>query len=341
MRRKSLICLALISTSLCLGGRAQDSSKPERQPLAAVAGQPIYEEDLLPLIGNQLQQLQSQEFELKSRALDILISQRVLQMEADKKGTTLEKLVAEQVDSKVPEPTEGEVEAFYLAQRDHLSRPYEEVKDQLRDGLKQTKLQQARQNYAKSMRLSADVAIVFSPARTEVGFDPARVRGDASAPVTIVEFADFQCPYCLKSYPVMKELLAKYKGRVKMAFRDFPLRGGHPQAQLAAEAARCAGEQGKFWEYHDALFSNPEKLDEQALKERARNLELNQESFESCLSSGRFRPAIEEDVRAGTAARVVGTPTFYVNGIQMAGAQPLTAFEKTIEDELSRTVKQR
>src|SRR5262249_42005782 len=141
---KELVIFVLLVGGLCSMTLGQSSSKDERRPLATVAGQPIYEDDLLPLIGNQLQQLQSQEFDLKSRALDILINQRVLQKEADKKGTTLEKLVADQVDSKVADPTDSEVEAFYLAQRDRLNRSFEEVKEQLRENLKQAKIQQAR-----------------------------------------------------------------------------------------------------------------------------------------------------------------------------------------------------
>src|SRR5262249_40324452 len=173
-------------------------------------------------------------------------------------------------------------------------------------------------------------------ARTDVSSDPARVRGDSTAPVTIIEFSDFQCPFCSKAYPIIKEVLAKYPGKVKLAFRDFPLRQLHPEAQSAAEAARCAGDQGKFWEYHDALFANPEMLNREALVARAQVLKLDVSVFESCLASGRFKAAIEEDIQAGTVARVNGTPAFFVNGIPLSGAQSLAVFEKTINEELLR-----
>ena len=327
---KAAICLWLASAC-----PAQTAVTPKpKQPIAVVGGQRIYEEDLLPLVQRQLLPLQNQEYEIKRAALDRLISQRLVEAEAKSKGVSAEKLL-EEVDAKVSEPTDDELVAYYLGQRDRISVPFETIKPQLRQALKQAKLQQARQSYVERLRQGADVAILLRPPRVNVGYDQSRLRGSADAPVVIVEFSDFQCPYCRSVTPTLKTLLARYEGRVSLAYRDFPLREIHPQAQQAAEAARCAGEQGNFWEYHDLLYADGAKLDAGSLAGHARSLSLDVQRFTSCLASGKYRQAVEDDLQAGSKAGVEGTPAFFINGIFLSGAQPVSAFEKIIDAELA------
>jgi len=304
-------------------------------PLATVDGQAITEEDLLPQIQGQLRPLQNQEYELKSRALENLIQQRLLEAQAKKQGLSVDKLLEQEVDSKISEPTDAEVEAFYLGQKDRLNRPLSDVKSQLASGLKQARVQQARQEYLKGLRDKAQVTIRLSRPRIQVAANPERLRGSSKAPVTIVEFSDFQCPYCRRTQSTLQELLAKYGDRVSLSFRDYPLRQIHPQAQLAAEAARCAGEQARFWEYHDALFTAA-KLDRDGLVEQARALKLDEGKFDACLSAGKYKAQIEQDLQDGTRAGVNGTPAFFINGILLSGAQPLEAFSAIVDDELAR-----
>ena len=296
-----------------------------------IAGQTIYEDELLPRVQAQLR---NQEYELKSRALDNLIDQKVLEAEAMKKGIAVGEVLEQEVDAKVAEPTEAELVAAYQSQKDRLNPPFEEVKRQLQRALKQAKLQEGRQEYLKHLREQAGVSILLRPPKVEVGYDPARLRGDPWAPVIIVEFADFQCPFCRQAQPTLKNLLAKYKGRVSLAYRDFPLRGLHAQGQLAAEASRCAGEQGKFWEYHDLLFANPGKLKRDGLVEHARSLRLDEKQFDSCLSSGKYKARIEEDLQEGIRAGVAGTPGFFINGSFLSGIQAEAAFDGMIQAEM-------
>jgi protein-disulfide isomerase len=315
---------------------AQTPVPPEpKQPIAVVGGQRIYEEELLPLVQGQLLPLQTQEYEIKKAALDRLVSQRLVEAEAGSKGISAERLLEQEVDAKVGEPTDDEIAAYYLGQQDRISVPFETIKPQLRQALKQAKLQQARQSYVERLRKGADVAILLRPPRVQVGYDQSRLWGNATAPVVIVEFSDFQCPYCRSVEPTLKALLAKYAGRVSLAYRDYPLREIHPQAQQAAEAARCAGEQGKFREYHDLLYADRAKLDAGSLAGYGRNLGLDVPRFTSCLASGKFKQAVEEDLQAGSKAGVNGTPAFFINGIFLSGAQPANAFEKIIEAELA------
>jgi protein-disulfide isomerase/Tfp pilus assembly protein PilF len=205
----------------------------------------------------------------------------------------------------------------------------------------QTELPQNRQDYLKRVREHLEMPASLQQAKTEVSFDPTRLRGSPHVPVIIIEFSDFQCPLCRKVQPTLKSLLAKYEGRVSLAYRDFPLRGMHGQAELGAESSRCAGEQGKFWEYHDLLFDNPDKLNQNGLLELARNAKLGEKQFDSCLSSGKYRSQVERDLQDGIRAGVMGTPGIFINGILLSGAQPEAAFEQVIESELASVKRKR
>jgi protein-disulfide isomerase len=330
---KKFIFLLLSSLTLASAASAQDSGPAKTKTVVAiVGGQPVLEDELLPGIQAQLRQLRNQEYEVTAKALQSLINQRLLETEAKKKGVPTDKLLEQEVDSKISDPTDSEVAAFYLGQKG--SQPLEEVKEQLRKGLKQAKIQQARDKYLQDLRQTADVKILLTPPKVQVSFDPARLRGDPKAPVTIVEFSDFQCPYCRKAEAAVKEVLARHPGEVRLAYRDFPLRQIHPDAQSAAEASRCAEEQGKFWEFHDALFVAP-KADRETQLQVVRSLGLDEEKFDSCLSGGLYKEQIEQDFQDGIRAGVSGTPGFFINGIALSGAQPVSAFEKIILSEIA------
>ena len=310
------------------------------QPLALVAGQPIYERDLDSAIASQVLPLRNQEYQIKSKALEDLIRQRLLEAEGTKQGITIDQLYAKEVDSKIPTPSDGEVAVYYLALKSQIKTPFQEVKSQLQTSLKALETRQARQDYADSLRTKADVAVLLQQPRVEVGFDRSLVRGDLNAAVTIVEFADYQCPYCKQAEATMDALLKKYPGQVNLAFRDFPLTSIHAYAEKASEASRCARRQGKFWQFHDALFANQTKLDEPSLNSLAQTMALDVNSFQSCLSSGEYKTQISRDQDEGRKAGVSSTPGFFVNGIFLSGAQPESAFEKVIEDQLRTAKKQ-
>src|SRR3989449_7805799 len=311
----------------------------QKEPLAIVGGQTIYDDDLVPFVQGQVFQLRLQEYEVKSKALENLVNQKLLEAEAKKKGIATDKLLEQEVDAKVPEPTEAELQALYIVQKEQLRKSFDEIKAPLQRLLKQAKLQQARQDYYKHLREQAGVSIFLQKPKVEVSYDPARVRGNPKAPVIIVEFSDFQCPYCQSAEATLKKLLAKYEGRVSLAYRDLPLKDIHPQAELAAEAGRCAGEQGRFWEYHDLLFQNQNKLDRPGLLDQAHGLKLDEKQFDSCLSSGKYAAQIEQDRQLGLRAGVSGTPGFFINGNMLTGSLPQDVFEKAIQAELASPPK--
>ena len=304
------------------------------EPVAVVNGVAIHDADLAPSVAGQMMQLRRQEFDLKSQALEKLINQKLLESESARQGISAEALLKREVDAKVTQPTAAEVEAVYTAQKDRIDRPLEDVKVQIEKMIRDSKVEQARGAYFRSLRERADVAVLLQPPRVEVSYDPARVIGDPDAPVTIVEFSDFQCPFCQRAYSVVKQLLAKYPDQVKLAYRDFPLRQIHPQADAAAAASRCAGEQGKFWQFHDRLFESNLPLSQPSYLEHATQLGLDATQFSECVLSDRFVALIEQDLQAGSRAGVSGTPAFFINGVALTGAQPLSAFERIVEQEL-------
>ena len=196
-------------------------------------------------------------------------------------------------------------------------------------------LPRKRQQYLKYAQNHPVASGSVQPSKTALSFDPARFRGNPQAPVIIVEFSDFQCPFCRQVQPTLKILLARYEGRIGLAYRDFPLRELHPGAEIGAQSSRCAGEQGKFWEYHDLLFSNTAKLTKERVMDFARRLNLDEKKFGACLSTGKFNAEIEQDLQDGIRAGVVGTPGIFINGVFLSGAQPEESFERIIQAELA------
>jgi protein-disulfide isomerase len=326
----SSVCAALI---LAAPFRlpAQDSPKP----LATVAGQPIYEQDLMSVAGPNLLELHKQEFKAKNDALDSLIRKKLIEVEAKKKGLSTAELLKQEVDSKLAEPSDDEAKSYYLAVKDQTTLPFDQIKLQVKQLLKNSEIQQAREKYADSLRDKAEVSILLQPPVVQVGYDSARVKGNTDAPITIVEFADFQCPYCGKVQLALNDVLGKYKGKVKLAYRDFPLSQIHQHAEMAAEASRCALTQGKYWEMHDAMFADQSKLDEAALVKTAAGLGMDQNSFASCLKSGKYKAVVQQDLEAGSQAGVNATPTFFINGEFLSGAQSDADFTKIIDRQLS------
>jgi protein-disulfide isomerase len=308
---------------------------PVSPPLATVDGQTITDDDLAPYVQGQLRPLRDQEYQIKKKALDSIIGQKVLEAEAKKKGLTTEKLLEQEVDAKVPEPTDAEIGAVYAMQREQLNKPLDELKGQLQQTLKRAKIQQARQEYSAKLRDQAKIAVLLSPPRVQVGFDPARVRGNPKAKVMIVEFSDFQCPYCGQVEATLKSVLAKHQDTVALAFRDMPITQIHPMAQGAAEASRCAGEQGKFWEMHDLMFADQGGLDRNGLIAKAAKLQLEAKQFDACLTSEKYKAQVQQDNQDGFRAGVSGTPGFFINGVFISGAQTESTFEKIIQEQLA------
>jgi len=333
--RESLLTLVLCLLLAPLCSSQTQSLAGTGTPIALVGGEPIYEQDLMSVAGPTLIDLRKQEYKVKSDALSECIRKKLIELEAKKKGLSSEELLQREVDSKIAEPTDDEARGYYLGVKNQSTLPFDQIETQVKQFLKQAEIEQAREKYGDSLRDKTAVAILMQPPVVHVNYDAARVQGDPDAPITIVEFADFQCPFCSRVQPLLKNLLTKYKGKVKLAYLDFPLVAIHPHAQAAAGASRCALAQGKYWEMHDAIFADQSKLDETSLAKTAGGLGMDQNSFESCLNSGKYKKLVEKDFEAGSEAGVNATPTFFINGELLGGMQPDANFERIIERQLS------
>ena len=177
----------------------------------------------------------------------------------------------------------------------------------------------------------------MEPARIDVATEGRPSRGAADAPVTIVAFSDFQCPYCATLSSTLKEIEKNYKDQIRIVYLQFPLSQIHPNAEKAAEASLCANEQNQYWQMHDAMFADQSKLGVDDLKKKAAKLSLDMEAFNACLDGSKYASAIRADIDEGVKAGVKGTPAFFVNGRFYSGSLPYDEIKKVVEEELQRT----
>jgi protein-disulfide isomerase len=335
-RARAAFCgllLALTVNGLSFGA---DSSKNE--PLAEVNGEVITTKELEGALGARLSKLEEQIYDLKRQELDSLITQKLFAQEAAKRKISVAALLDAEVTAKVPLVTETEIDAFYQANKARIRGDDAETRQKIRALLQQQKLTAQRALFVESLRSQGKVVVRLQPPpamRVEVSSHGAPVRGAANAPVTVVEFSDFECPFCKQAQPTLKQLLERYPGKVRLAYRDFPLDSIHPQARGAAEAARCAQDQGKFWEYHDVLFTESPQFDREDLRRYAGQVGLDVTKFEGCLAAGVHKAAVQRDLDEGNRLGITGTPAFFINGRTLSGAQPLEAFTRLVDQELA------
>ena len=233
----------------------------------------------------QLLQMDLERYEAMKAQLDALVAERLIALEAAERGMSVEEFERVEVFAKMDPVTPEQVRSFYDANRERLPRSFEELEGRIMAHLQRQSEAQRRAALARELRARYPVRIALAPPRADVGADDDPFLGPQDAPVTLVEFSDFQCPYCRRVQSVLKRLMAAYHGKLKLVFRDFPLRQIHPEAQKAAEAAQCANDQGQFWPYHDRLFATTE-LGTEHLKQYAVEMGLDAEGFNTCLDSG-------------------------------------------------------
>ncbi len=331
----SKIPLALLAISLALPVSAQHQAGA---PLARVNGRAITETDVGSEGGVPLARLEEQLYAVRRQYLDKLIANQLLADEAERRGVSVQALIAAEITSKLSQVTEREVDEFLKSNSGRLQGDPVAVRQQIRTYLRDQRVAGKREAFVQSLRARADVVVLLKKPqefRPKLSSDGAAIRGSINAPVTIVEFSDFHCPFCRQVGPVVAQVLSRYGDKVRLVYRDFPLDSLHPQARQAAEAARCAGDQGKFWQYHDRLLAGGSGGGPAELKSSASAVGLDIVAFDRCLSSHTYREAVQRDVDEGTRLGVTGTPTFFINGRMIAGTQPIDAFASLIEQELA------
>ncbi|MDX1383934.1 MAG: DsbA family protein, partial [Thermoanaerobaculia bacterium] len=267
-------------------------------------------------------------------ALSGMVRRRLVALEAAAEGVGVEVIEARMIADAAAIGAE-DVDRFYEENKARIGQPKEQIEDQIRLFLEQREEQRAREAAFAELEARWEVDYRLEPLRFDVEAEGFAATGPATAPVTIVEFSDFECPYCARLLPTLEAAKERYGDQLRIVYRHFPL-SIHANAQKAAEASLCAGEQGRFWDMHDLLFAEQGSLDGEGLKDKAARLELAEEVFAECLDSGRHFEAVQEDLRAGAEAGVDGTPAMFVNGRFLSGAVAFETLSEIVDDELAR-----
>lgn len=292
------------------------------------------------MIRTEIEYLQKR-YELRSQGLDKILDDRLIAAKAKALGITVPQLVEKEVTAKVAIPSDAEQHELYdqaQAAGKQLP-PYEQIKDELVAFIRERKTESALEAYYGQLRAEAKIEKLLGPLLLpKIAVDAiGPAQGPADAPITIIEFSDYECPFCGRVEPTVQQVLQRYKGKVRLVYREFPL-GMHEHAQKASEAALCAHDQGKFWEMHAKLFDNQRHLSTDELKGYAKGIELDTARFETCLDSAEKANDVAASQRAGEEVGVSGTPAFFINGRPLFGAMPVERFIEIIDAELQSGV---
>ena len=326
LRRLALLSGALLLVPLAASVLAADL--PE--VVATVNDEPISADVLTAAMRGQLLQMDLERYEAMKEQLDGLVAQRLFALEAAARGLSVEEFERIEVFARMDPVSPEQVRDFYDANAERMPRSFEELEGRITVHLQRQAEVRRRAALARELRERYPVRISLAPPRADVHADDDPFMGPEDAPVTLIEFSDFQCPYCRRVQSVLKRLMTAYHGQLKLVFRDFPLRQIHPEAQKAAEAAQCANDQGQFWPYHDRLFAATD-LGIGDLKQYAAELGLDADRFNDCLDSETYGPEVQSDIDDARAAGVNATPSFFVNGMPINGAVPFERFVELVE----------
>jgi len=299
-----------------------DINSPNLNPAAVVAtigGQPLKAETLLERIKPIIYRMKLEAYELTKQRAEQLVDDMLLLEEAKRRQVGPEEIVRSEISDKVRNPTEEEVAKFYSDNKARISGDLNSVRNQVAIYLQNESRQRLEKDLSARLRKNANIRwLITEPAQPiqNVSVDDDPARGDTNAPVTVVEFTDFQCPACAAMHPILEDVLKSYGNKVRFVVRDFPL-NQHEYARKAAEAANAANAQGKFFEYITLLFKNQKALDVPSLKKYASELGLDRARFDAALDRGAYAAEVNKDVTDGEMYGVGSTPTIFVNGVQL------------------------
>jgi len=315
----------------------------DSQRVAVIQGEGITQGELDEWIKDELFRDQTDDlaasslYELRSRSLEGLIDERVLEAEAARRGVSTEELMRLE-RAALPAIADEQVTDFYEKNKEKMGgASRDQVADRIRSFLEGARDVEIR----TELRKRAKVEVLLVPPRVTVAAEGPSV-GPVGAPVTIVEFSDFQCPYCARAGAIVKQIHERYPTQVHFVYRHLPLERIHRNARGAAEASACADDQGRFWDFHDKLFANQRALAAADLQRYAKELGLDTQAFEQCVKERKFQAQVDRDLAAaaeaasGAGKRGLGTPAFFVNGILISGAKPAEDFYRLIDAELAR-----
>jgi protein-disulfide isomerase len=340
-----LLAVAIVTTGC--GGVTENTNAPAQsaptgeggeQIVAYLDGEAITQADLELEVMSQIKVQDNERYDMLKRGLETMISNRLFQQEADALGITLQELISVEVTSKVPEPSEIDVRNFFEEHKHEAPQipEFEDVKERIARVIKRRAMRARRQEYLASLMAATGSQMLLQPPRTQIEIpEGTKIIGPVDAPITLIEFADYECPACKTAYPLVDFVLNKYKGQIRYAFIDYPL-PIHANAVPASVAAHCADDQDLFWDYHQNLMLMVGDLSNADLLARAASVGLDVDTFSACLDSNKDADKIEANSAIGRQAGVGGTPTFFVNGRFMPGVTTTDEFKVVIDEELRR-----
>jgi protein-disulfide isomerase len=338
--------LAVLALALCLAACGRPSASPpaggpapaasDGDVVARVEGEPITRSELDAKAGPALSRVREEEYQVRRSALEELVDERILEREAKGRGVSREALLKKEVDERVPHPTREDVALVYEANRMRFgNRSRTEMIPEIERAMRQQALDERRRAFVAELKGKAKVVVTLQQPRTEVPVPAtARVTGPADAPITLVEFSDYLCPYCQRAQSTVDQVLARNAGKVRFVHQDFLL--GRPRSLEVARAAQCAGDQGKFWEYRAALLASNAGWEDPQLLGHAEGLRLDKGRFAKCLASPDHDAELHGATERGRLLGVDSTPTFFINGRRLTGARPAEQFQQIIDSELQQ-----
>ncbi len=340
----SLFVLGIMLFSACSKSNASKpniSFKPQvsAEIVAQVGSESITEKDLMQGIEADIYEAEMKVFEMKYAKLQSILLEKFMQKDPNKGTMSNDEYLAKFIakDIKI---SDKDINDFINDRKIPKDQVNPEIKERIKQFIESEKRKIAVDEWLAKKTKENPVEVYFpKPKRptfaVEVGDAP--FKGDKDAKVTIVEFSDFQCPFCSKGANVVSELEKKYGKKIKIAFKNFPL-PFHTQAKIAAMAGLCANEQGmqNFWKLHDVMFKDQSKLDRDSLIASAKSIGLKVADFTTCLDSKKFETKVDQDMAQGQSVSVKSTPTFFINGQLVQGALPVEMFSEIIDEELAK-----
>jgi protein-disulfide isomerase len=335
-RSRLRLCLALVAFTAAPHAPALAQVPQPGQVLATVNGASITLDDFHPFYRMQLRDLEQQMYQLQRRALDELVTQRLLTLEANKLGLTIEQLVAERVDKYVTDPTEAAIDAYYEEHKANAPPvPVEELKRSIATHLRGEQQMNLLRAVIDKLKADYGAAINLEPPRYTVAAEGPS-RGPDLAPVTILSYTEFECAPCAQAQKTVARLFEEFPTQLRQVYKAFPIDTSHTRAVPAAVAAACAHKQGRFWEYHDRLFSQQNRLGPDDLVGHAKELGLDFEAFRTCMNGTEAPELVAKDTQEGQTTGVTAVPTFFINGRPVLGTQPIDTFRQIIREEITR-----
>jgi len=340
----SALAVTFVVVSACTSKQAKAKpnfvykDSPRSGVVAKIGSEEITEEQLMGDEKLEFLDLKKREYELKMNQLNKLLSDKLIGAEAKKENMSIEEYTNKKIVKGELKVSDAEYNKFVADKHIPESQLNPQIKERIITFIQGSKKQEMVDDYIGNLTKNAPVEVYFSRPKIQVAVDAGNgpFMGGEKAPVTIVEFSDFQCPFCARAADVVGEVKKKYGDKVKIVFRHFPL-PMHKDARSASEASMCVNEQnpGKFWKFHDLAFKSQDKLDTEGLSKLVKEVGVDEKKFKECMDAKKFAGAVQNDMSYGEKLGVRSTPTFFVNGQLVSGALPLESFSEIIDEELT------